>query len=150
MSIVYCYTHRKPGNSITSQPSNVTQCVGSTASFTVAASGTAPITYQWQKFIASVGPTLATLVISAGLLQIFTNPISIHRCSSYRCVFIAIADPMSIVMLPPSREPGNTITSQPSNVLSVQALPLHSLLQPRNSADYLSMAEIYRFGLDQP
>jgi hypothetical protein len=35
--------------SITTQPQNQTVAVGSTASFTVAAAGTAPLTYQWQK-----------------------------------------------------------------------------------------------------
>jgi hypothetical protein len=35
--------------SITTQPQNQTVVVGSTATFTVAATGTAPLTYQWQK-----------------------------------------------------------------------------------------------------
>jgi hypothetical protein len=35
--------------SITTQPQNQTVAVGSTATFTVAATGTAPLTYQWQK-----------------------------------------------------------------------------------------------------
>ncbi len=34
---------------ITSHPSNVTVAAGQSASFTVAASGTAPLTYQWQR-----------------------------------------------------------------------------------------------------
>ena len=35
---------------ITQQPQNVTASVNGTAAFTVAASGTAPLSYQWQKF----------------------------------------------------------------------------------------------------
>jgi hypothetical protein len=35
--------------SITTQPQNQTVAVGSTATFTVAATGTGPLTYQWQK-----------------------------------------------------------------------------------------------------
>src|SRR5438105_5041428 len=46
---------------ITTQPSNVTVTVGSTATFTVAASGTAPLTYQWQKDgTAIMGATAAS------------------------------------------------------------------------------------------
>jgi len=34
---------------ITSQPASTTNVAGTTASFIVAASGTAPLSYQWQK-----------------------------------------------------------------------------------------------------
>jgi len=36
------------GVSITTQPADVTACVGSDATFTITAAGTAPITYQWE------------------------------------------------------------------------------------------------------
>ncbi|HTS34496.1 MAG TPA: immunoglobulin domain-containing protein [Candidatus Solibacter sp.] len=39
---------------ITSQPSNQNVTVGQTATFTVAASGTAPLSYQWQKASANI------------------------------------------------------------------------------------------------
>jgi len=35
--------------SVTSQPANVTACIGTNASFTIAATGDAPLTYQWQE-----------------------------------------------------------------------------------------------------
>jgi Immunoglobulin domain/Immunoglobulin I-set domain len=40
--------------SITSQPANQTVTVGQTASFTVSASGTAPLSYQWRKNNANI------------------------------------------------------------------------------------------------
>src|SRR5260370_10015530 len=44
--------------SITSQPANQTVTTGQTASFTVAATGTAPLSYQWQKNgVAILGAT---------------------------------------------------------------------------------------------
>jgi glucose/arabinose dehydrogenase len=44
---------------ITQQPRNATASVGGTASFTVAASGTAPLAYQWQKFDGTAWQALA-------------------------------------------------------------------------------------------
>jgi glucose/arabinose dehydrogenase len=47
--------------SISSQPANVTVAAGQTASFTVTASGTAPLQYQWQRNGANIaGATAAT------------------------------------------------------------------------------------------
>ena len=40
---------------ITTQPGNVTVTAGSAATFTVSASGTAPISYQWQQSVGSGG-----------------------------------------------------------------------------------------------
>src|SRR5262245_1307370 len=53
---------------ITQQPANLTVNVGESASFTVTANGTAPLSYQWQKFISSTwtdiaGATAATFTI---------------------------------------------------------------------------------------
>ena len=39
----------RTGSAITSQPSNQTVTVGQTATFSVAATGTASLSYQWQK-----------------------------------------------------------------------------------------------------
>jgi len=50
--------------SITAQPSNQTVTAGTSATFTVAAAGTAPITYQWSKGgVAISGATTASLTI---------------------------------------------------------------------------------------
>ena len=51
--------------SITTQPASQTKNPGDTATFTVAASGTAPLSYQWQKNGGNIsGATSATLTIS--------------------------------------------------------------------------------------
>jgi hypothetical protein len=52
--------------SITQQPANQTVQVGQTATFTVAATGTAPLTYQWQKGTTNIaGATSATYTTPA-------------------------------------------------------------------------------------
>ncbi|MGH9661289.1 MAG: immunoglobulin domain-containing protein, partial [Bryobacteraceae bacterium] len=48
------YTQNQPP-SITQQPSNQTVSAGQTATFNVAASGTAPLTYQWHKNTVPIG-----------------------------------------------------------------------------------------------
>jgi hypothetical protein len=55
---------------ITTQPANVTVTAGQSAGFSVAASGTAPLTYQWQKLVNGTwtnisGATSATFSISS-------------------------------------------------------------------------------------
>jgi hypothetical protein len=50
---------------ITTQPSAVTVNVGQTATFTVVAPGTAPLTYQWTKAGANVGTNSATYATAA-------------------------------------------------------------------------------------
>ena len=50
---------------ITTQPQNVTAAAGATVSFTVAATGTAPLTYQWSKYSTPIpGATSATLTLA--------------------------------------------------------------------------------------
>src|SRR4029077_13100714 len=51
--------------SITTQPANQTVTAGQTASFTVAASGTAPLSYQWQKNGQPVGTNLPSYTTPA-------------------------------------------------------------------------------------
>jgi hypothetical protein len=49
---------------ITTQPQNVTAAAGATVSFTVAATSTAPLTYQWSKYSTPIpGATSATLTL---------------------------------------------------------------------------------------
>ncbi|MDB6169166.1 MAG: hypothetical protein JWM88_2030 [Verrucomicrobia bacterium] len=50
---------------VTTQPVNATASVGQTVSFTVVAAGTAPLSYQWQKYSTPIpGATSATLTLS--------------------------------------------------------------------------------------
>jgi hypothetical protein len=51
--------------SITTQPANVTVTVGQTATFTVVATGAAPLTYQWTKNGTNVGTNSATYTTAA-------------------------------------------------------------------------------------
>src|SRR5947207_1994246 len=52
--------------SITTQPSNQTVTVGQTAAFTVVATGTAPLSYQWQKSGTAIsGATSASYITAA-------------------------------------------------------------------------------------
>lgn len=50
---------------IKTQPANVTVTAGQTATFTVVANGTAPLTYQWKKDTANVGTNSATYTTPA-------------------------------------------------------------------------------------
>ena len=55
--------------SITGQPSSLTRTEGQSATFSVTASGSAPLTYQWKKNGTSIGgATLSTYTISATVL----------------------------------------------------------------------------------
>ncbi len=54
------------GPAITSQPANVTVTAGQTATFSVTATGTAPLSYQWQKNSANIsGATAASYTTPA-------------------------------------------------------------------------------------
>jgi PKD repeat protein len=65
--------------SVTSQPSDQTVTEGQTASFTVSASGTAPLTYQWQKNGANLSGANGT--------SYTTPPVTMAESgSTYRCV----------------------------------------------------------------
>ena len=50
--------------SITTQPTNQTVTAGDTATFTVVASGTGPLTYQWKRGTTNVGTNSATLTLT--------------------------------------------------------------------------------------
>jgi len=118
MSVVILPPYREPGTAITSQPSMLLSG-RSTAFITVAANGTAPITYQWQNLSLRFGPTLANGGDISGAtsanLQIANIDAPMQVVIAAWC--IAIADPMSIVMLPTlTVNPATAITSQPSNV----------------------------------
>lgn len=70
---------------ITSHPSNTTVTSGATASFSVSASGSATLSYQWQKAAAG-SSTFAN--ISAATSSSYTTPATVvaDSTSQYRCV----------------------------------------------------------------
>jgi hypothetical protein len=77
--------------SITSQPTNFQLCSGgsSTATFTVAASGTGPLNYQWQQNSGSGYANLSNNLMFSGVTTTtltITNPTLSMNSWDYRCV----------------------------------------------------------------
>jgi hypothetical protein len=73
-------TARADAPAITSEPTNFTASAGSTASFTVVATGTAPLSYRWSRDGAPVPGTSATLTLpnvsdsqAGGYVVVVTN-----------------------------------------------------------------------------
>lgn len=64
--------------SITSHPQSLTRTVGQSATFAVAATGTAPLVYQWQKNSLNVAGASSTSYTISGIQQ--------SDAGSYRCV----------------------------------------------------------------
>ncbi len=74
---------------ITTQPSNFITCVGQTATFTTAASGTTNITYQWQ-FSTTLGGTYNDIANGGGYSNVSTASLSVNTTGNfgagfYRC-----------------------------------------------------------------
>ena len=94
--------------SITTQPTSQTLCAGSNATFTVVASGTGTITYQWKKGASNiVGATSASLTI---------NNISAADAASYTVVVHSdcgadVTSSAAVLTVNPS----TSITTQPTN-----------------------------------
>lgn len=101
---------------VTVNPSNVTAPAGGIASFTVAASGSQPITYQWQRNGANLpGATSSTLTI---------NPVQLTDSGSqYRAIvsnsFGTVASNVAILTVTNNQLPVATITAPaPSSLYS--------------------------------
>jgi hypothetical protein len=100
-----CFTPVAP--TITTQPTNQTSLVGGTATFSVAASGTAPVSYQWSlngtNITGAINPTLTL------------NNVQLTQAGSYSVVVTNIAGATNsasavlTVVLPP------VITQQPTS-----------------------------------
>jgi hypothetical protein len=98
--------------SITTQPASQTVTVGQTATFSVVATGTAPLTYQWQKNNANIaGATSASYTTpattsgdnSSSFRVIVTNPVtSVSSSSATLTVNAALVGP-SITTQPASQ-----------------------------------------------
>jgi len=85
---------------ITSQPANKTVAAGQTATFIVTASGTAPLTYQWQKNNASIsGATSASYTTPATTLAMSG---STYRCIVTNSVGSATSNNATLTVDPPS------------------------------------------------
>jgi hypothetical protein len=115
---------------ITVHPQNQTVAVGGTASFTVTATGTAPLTYQWlHGGFAVGGVTTSNLTI---------NPVTETDEGSYtvrvsNAAGEAISDPATLtVLIPP------VITTQPTSVSAhlKEAIVLHVTAQAAGALTY--------------
>ena len=96
--------------SITTQPANQTVTVGQTATFTVVATGTAPLTYQWQK---------GTTAISGATSASYTTPVtaSTDNGSQFKVVVTnsagsATSNAATLTVNSPTKP---SITTQPAN-----------------------------------
>ena len=95
---------------ITTQPAKATVTVGQTATFTVAAAGTAPLSYQWTKNGMSVGTNSATYTTAATTSSDNNAKIQVMVSNSKGSA------PSSVATLTVDAAPTKpTITTQPAN-----------------------------------
>ena len=107
---------------ITMQPANVTVTVGQTATFTVAATGTAPLTYQWTKNGTNVGTNSATYTTAATTSADNGAKIQVKVSNSAGNTSSSI---VTLTVNAAATKP--SITTQPANVtVSVRPIPQHS------------------------
>jgi gliding motility-associated-like protein len=79
-----------PVITITTQPSDFIACVGQTATFTTAATGTTNIIYQWQ-FSSTLAGTYNDIVNGGGYSNVTTSTLSVNTTGNfgagfYRCI----------------------------------------------------------------
>jgi hypothetical protein len=96
---------------ITTQPANQSVSVGSTATFTAMASGTAPITYQWQKNNANIaGATAASYTTAA---TVSGDNGATFRVVATNSAGSATSNPATLTVI--TAAVGPSITTQPAN-----------------------------------
>ncbi len=102
------------GPSITTQPSNKMVTVGQTATFSVVAAGTAPLTYQWQKNSANIsGATTAS----------YTTPATVSgdNGATFRVVVTnpvtnITSNPATLTVNPVVASPGTDVTTYHNDI----------------------------------
>ncbi len=96
---------------ITTQPANATVATDAAAAFSIAAGGTAPLTYQWQKGgVAISGATLATYSIAAAQAS---------DAGTYTCVVTNSGGSVTsngATLTVSAAATGPTLTAEPANV----------------------------------
>jgi hypothetical protein len=93
--------------SITTNPGQRIVCAGGSATFTVAASGSDPLTYQWRKDTVNLGGTNSS--------SLTISPASVNDAGSYDCVITnscgsATSNPANLIVNFPA-----SFSQQPSN-----------------------------------
>ncbi len=102
------------GPSITTQPSNKTVTVGQTATFSVVAAGTAPLTYQWQK---------NNLNISGATSASYTTPATVSgdNGATFRVIVTnpvtnITSNPATLTVNPVITSPGTDVTTYHNDI----------------------------------
>src|ERR1700722_8535152 len=116
---------------ITTQPANQSVAVGQTATFTVVASGTAPLTYQWQKNQVNIpGATAATYTTpptttadnGASFQAIVTNPVSSITSST---ATLAVVTPGTVSVVTQHNDVARTGQNTSETVLNTSNVNLN-------------------------
>ena len=100
---------------LTSQPVAITQNISTTATFSVTATGTAPLTYQWRKNGSAIAGATASSYTIASLLETHSG--------TYDVVITNPAGTLTSDSAALKVETPPVITSQPKNVTLTQGLP---------------------------
>ena len=116
--------------SITTQPAHQTVTVGQTATFSVAAVGTAPLTYQWQKNNANIsGATSAT----------YTTPPAVSgdngatfRVNVTNAVTSIMSNAATLTVNPVGTSPGTDVTTYHNDIARTGQNTTETKLTPAN------------------
>jgi hypothetical protein len=123
----YAYAASNPGiPQITTQPADQTVVAGQTASFSVTASGTAPLSYQWQKNGANIsGATSPSYMIPTTVIG---DDTSTFRCIVTNGAGSDASDDAILTVLNPSTKfaVGSQVT--PNSTVNVRSTPAGTLL----------------------
>lgn len=104
-------TSDKVAPTITAQPASTSVAVGKTATFSVTANGTAPLTYQWKKGSTSVGTNSASYTTPATTSSDNGDKFSVTVTNSFGSITSSTA---TLTVTAAATKP--SITTQPANV----------------------------------
>jgi Flp pilus assembly secretin CpaC len=123
---------------ITTQPQSQTVTIGNTATFSVAATGTAPLTYQWlEDGIAIAGATSSTYTTPATTLSSNDSTFSVDVANSISTVTSTVA---TLTVTSAAGSP--SITAQPQNqTVTVGLTATFSVTATGNSPLYYQWSE---------
>ncbi len=130
---------------ITTQPANQTVTTGQTATFTVAATGTAPLSYQWQKAGAAIsGASSASYITPAttssdnGTTFSVVVSNSAGSTTSTSATLNVTAAGQLMVLSPDKTHLVNTLTNKPVFITGEDAWDLATQVDNADAVNYLS------------